>query len=114
MGRSTTVITKLITSVDEAIAEHQNGRIRSGGRRADDLLRLRQRAAKQRKVMEDNDDFERIAGKTRTESAELRRQSGAKRSQDWVRQVIAVFLNPLFLAVSFAIVIGFVLFQLFR
>jgi hypothetical protein len=29
--------------------------------------------------MEDDDDFERIAGKTRTESAELRRQSEARR-----------------------------------
>lgn len=64
--------------------------------------------------MEDNDDLERIAGKTRTESAELRRQSGAKRSQDWIRQIPGVFLNPLFLAVAFAIVISFVLFQIFR
>lgn len=63
--------------------------------------------------MED-DDFERIEGKTRTESAELRRQSGAKRSQNWTRQILAVCLNPRFLAVSFAIVIGFVLFQILR
>lgn len=64
--------------------------------------------------MEDNDDFERIAGKTRTELAELRHQSGAKRSQDWVRQLLAVCLTLRFLAVSFAIVIGFVIFQLLR
>ncbi|MGJ7582601.1 hypothetical protein ACSFA3_20680 [Variovorax sp. RHLX14] len=80
----------------------------------DDLLRIRQRAVKQRKAMEDNDDLERIAGKTRTESAELRRQNGAKHSQDRVRQILGVLLNPRFLAVSFVIVTGFVLFQLLR
>jgi hypothetical protein len=64
--------------------------------------------------MEDDDDFERIAGKTRTESAELRRQSEARRPGDRVRQILAVVANPAFLAVSFAAVIGFVVFRMFR
>ena len=64
--------------------------------------------------MEDNDDFERIAGKTRTESAELRRQSGARHPQDRARRILAFVSAPGFLAVSFAIVLGLVVFRLLR
>ena len=64
--------------------------------------------------MEDNDDLERIAGKTRTESAELRRQIGERRPHEWTWQILDVCLNPKFLAASFIIVIAFVVIQIIR